>query len=648
MSYGTFNGGSATFDARLFSPYAVARQTGIVGDTTTARGDFLRLDSTVTYADEDRLMVYRAGDSISGGLPWTRPVRFGGAQIQRSFSLRSDLVTTPMPILSGSAAVPSSVDVFVNQQKLYSADVAAGRFDIADLPVVTGGGDTQLVVRDSTGREVATHAQFYVTPDMLRPGLYDFSLEAGAPRLGYGVDSFDYQPEPFGSFSLRGGATDWLTLQSHGEFSDRLENAGAGGVASVFGLGAVSAAAAMSHYDDALGGLVYASAQTRIRSVTLEASAQRTFGDYQDIASTSTSQSYLLRLATLGALSGTSLASFLSADVPRSVVQATIGFPLPILSSSLSASVADVAPVGSRSTRVLGVSWSKSFDYGGALSASVYASAGASRSIGAYASFSMPLGPLGYGSVGGVANNGVDQATLGLIRPLDPQPGSVGWRIQDQEGVQFNRLAEADYRSSFGVLTGRIDQSNGELGGVAQMDGGLAVTRDGVFAANRIDDAFGVVKAGAPNVDVYVENQLVGHTDSQGALLVPNLRSFEPNRVAIDPAGLPVDAMPARTEAIVTPRGQSGVRVDFGVDAHVRAAELVLVDDHGAPLKAGRRGRLSNGAEFIVGFDGLAFVTGLGDFERLVIDGEHGPCRAEFAYRPKPGRRVRIGPVVCR
>jgi len=261
----------------------------------------------------------------------------------------------------------------------------------------------------------------------------------------------------------------------------------------------------------------------------------------------------------------------------------------------------------------------------------------------------MPLGAFGYGSVGGVANNGVDQGTVGLVKPLDPQPGAVGWRIQDQEGVQFNRMAEGDYRSSFGVLSGRIDQSNGEFGGVAQMDGGIAVTRDGVFASNRIDDAFGVVKAGAPDVDVYVENQLVGHTDSHGVLLVPNLRSFEPNRVAIDPARLPVDTMPARTEAIVTPRTQSGVRVDFGIAAQVRAAELIFVDEHGAPLKAGRRGRLSsNGAEFIVGFDGLAFLTGLGDSERVVIDGEHGSCQAQFPYRPKPGRRVRIGPIVCR
>ncbi|MGA2043744.1 MAG: fimbria/pilus outer membrane usher protein [Roseiarcus sp.] len=645
---GVLDGGSATFDARVFSPYAVARQTGIVGNTTSSSDLFLRLDSTVTYTDEDRMLVYRAGDAISGGLPWTRPVRFGGVQIQRSFSVRSDLVTVPLPVLSGSAAVPSSVDVFVNQQKLYSTDVAAGRFDISDLPVITGGGDTKLVVRDSSGREVETHAQFYVTPDMLGPGLYDFSVEAGLPRVGYGVESYDYQPAPFGSFSLRGGVTNWLTLQGHGEFSDRLDNLGAGGTGSVFGLGAVSAAAAMSRYDNANGGLIYLSAQTRLGEITIQASTQRTFGNYQDIASTSTSETYLQRLANLSGLSGPSLASFLSVDVPRSIDQATIGFPVPYLKSSMSVSFANITPVGSPASRVLGVSWSRNFDFGGSLSASVYASSGATKSIGAYVSFSMPLGPLGYGSVGGLSTGGVNQATVGLVKPLEQQPGSVGWRIQDQEGAQFDRAGEASYRSSYGVLTGRVIQTNGELTGAAQMDGGVAVTRDGVFASDRIDDSFGVVKAGAPNVDVYVENKLVGQTDSRGTLLVPNLRSFEPNRVAIDPANLPIDAMPARTDAIVIPRTQSGVRVDFGVNAGEHAAELAFVDEHGAPLEAGRHGKLSNGVDFVIGYDGLAYVTGVQDSETVEIEGEHGACHAAFTYAATPGRRVRIGPIVCR
>ena len=86
-----FQGASATLDARLFSPYGIVSQTGILASNT---GDGvisqrLRLDSTWTYKDPERILTYRAGDTISGGLAWTRPVRLGGLQVQRDFAIAS-------------------------------------------------------------------------------------------------------------------------------------------------------------------------------------------------------------------------------------------------------------------------------------------------------------------------------------------------------------------------------------------------------------------------------------------------------------------------------------------------------------------------------------------------------------------------------
>jgi outer membrane usher protein len=99
----TFNGGSASLDARMFSPYGTLSQTGIIGTTTTRDMTVLRLESAFSYSDPESLITYRAGDSITGALPWTRPIRFGGVQAQRNFALRSDLVTAPLPSFSGSA-----------------------------------------------------------------------------------------------------------------------------------------------------------------------------------------------------------------------------------------------------------------------------------------------------------------------------------------------------------------------------------------------------------------------------------------------------------------------------------------------------------------------------------------------------------------
>ncbi|NEV03151.1 hypothetical protein, partial [Bradyrhizobium uaiense] len=42
---------------------------------------------------------------------------FGGLQAQRDFALRPDLITAPLATIGGSAAVPSTVDVYVNNIK---------------------------------------------------------------------------------------------------------------------------------------------------------------------------------------------------------------------------------------------------------------------------------------------------------------------------------------------------------------------------------------------------------------------------------------------------------------------------------------------------------------------------------------------------
>src|SRR5262249_39829122 len=126
---------SAALDARIFSPFGVVSQTGIIGvDTPTAAGS-VRLDTTWMLSDPRSLVTYRAGDLISGGLTWTRPVRLAGVQIQRSFSLRPDLITMPLPQFGGTAAVPSTLDVYVNNVRTFSQSIPGGPFEISNIPV---------------------------------------------------------------------------------------------------------------------------------------------------------------------------------------------------------------------------------------------------------------------------------------------------------------------------------------------------------------------------------------------------------------------------------------------------------------------------------------------------------------------------------
>ena len=111
------------------------RAIGIVNSGPNRESNALRLNSTFEYSDQDHLTTYRAGDVINGGLAWTRPLRLGGIQAQSDFALRPDLITMPLPTLGGIAAVPSTVDVYVNNIKTFSQDVAPGPFSHQQYPV---------------------------------------------------------------------------------------------------------------------------------------------------------------------------------------------------------------------------------------------------------------------------------------------------------------------------------------------------------------------------------------------------------------------------------------------------------------------------------------------------------------------------------
>jgi hypothetical protein len=221
---------SLSLSARAFSPYGTAEQSGIVRAGPLQSTEVIRLNSSYRYSDQDRMVSYIAGDTINGGLPWTRPVRIGGLQAQRDFTLRPDLITAPLASLGGSAAVPSTVDVYVNNIKTFSQEVGTGPFSVNNVPLISGAGTTELVIRDSAGHETRSATPFYATSSLLAPGLMSWSVEGGLPRLAYGSTSDIYVNAPVGSATLRRGIFDGLTVEAHAEAGAGVVNGGLGAV----------------------------------------------------------------------------------------------------------------------------------------------------------------------------------------------------------------------------------------------------------------------------------------------------------------------------------------------------------------------------------------------------------------------------------
>ncbi|HWD32620.1 MAG TPA: fimbrial biogenesis outer membrane usher protein, partial [Pseudomonas sp.] len=153
-------------ELRLFDGWGTLSNTGqyrrtLSGDSlSTLDNGYLRYDTTWRYSDDERMLTYEGGDVISGALPWSNSVRLGGVQFSRDFAVRPDLVTYPLPQFAGEAAVPSSVDLFINGYKSSSNDLQPGPYTLTNIPFINGAGEAVVVTTDALGRQVSTTVPF--------------------------------------------------------------------------------------------------------------------------------------------------------------------------------------------------------------------------------------------------------------------------------------------------------------------------------------------------------------------------------------------------------------------------------------------------------------------------------------------------------
>ena len=661
----TFNDTNVMFDARAFSQWGVLTQTGLAGGNYFNQNSnyynnnhnqrFQRYDTSYVFDDPESTLTYRLGDTMSGGTAWSRPIRMGGAQVMRDFTLRSDIITRPMPGISGTAAAPSTVDVLVNGVRTYSQSVGAGPYSITNLPIIAAGGNAQVVIRDSTGRVVEQSLSLFNPARMLAVSLSDFSVESGWARRSYGTTSDDYDRRPVFSGTYRYGLNEWMTLESHAEGGAGLVNAGAGVITGLGAWGTFNLAATGSHSPYGSGGQGYADWQTQLGRVSFSLGTQRSFSNYDDLASVTARLWQQAQYNSNPWLPGDPLLvsqpqTYLNVRPPRAIDRASVGFPLFDDRTSMSLGLVHLEQQDGTTSKLLTATVSRSFPWIQAtFYASAYADRGANKSLGVSAGLSFPITDGLYGSVG--ANSGKTSRgsiTADISKSQSQVDGSWGGHLRGGVGQNTYGQVDASYRSGYGQVSGSVIQDRNTTLATAQVDGSVAVMGGGVFMGNRVDSAFAVVDAGASDITVTQDNRAIGKTNFMGKFLVPNLRPWERNTLGIDPEGQSVTYDASKVAEVTAPRGNSGVYVNFGGRANVISGVVVFVGPDGKPLQAGYKGHLDGKSDtFLVGHDGRAYVKDLESSNVAIIDMLDKECRASFAFTPEPGRQGIVRGVLC-
>jgi len=212
-----------------------------------------------------------------------------------------------------------------------------------------------------------------------------------------------------------------------------------------------------------------------------------------------------------------------------------------------------------------------------------------------------------------------------------------------------HEFAQVRYKSPWALLTAGVDHSGGETTLHMESQGALSFVDGGLFPSNTVYDSFAIVDT-SPMAHVHVlqENRDAGKTDSKGRLLVPDMRAFDLNHIAIEPGDIPADATMDITTREVRTQGRSGVVVRFPTKIS-HGALLRLVDEAGVAVPLGSTATLrATGTAVPIGYDGDAYVQDLSPRNNVEVELPDGRrCNVAFEYRPVPGEIPLIGPLRC-
>ncbi len=618
-------------ELRLFDDWGTLSTTGqwrqaFNGAQSDTRQGFLRYDTTFRYTDEQRLLTYEAGDLVTGALPWSTSVRIGGLQLSRDFGARPDLVTYPLPAFAGEAAVPTSLDLFINGYKSSTTELQPGPYTLTNVPFINGAGEAVVVTTDALGRQVSTTLPFYVTSSLLAKGLTDYSVAAGSLRRDYAVRDFAYGPG-VASASLRHGLSDYFTVETHAETAASMMLAGLGGNLQLGTFGVLNAAVAQSRFDGDTGQQVALGYQYNSRRLGFNYQRIERHGDYADLSLVDNPYTRLSRRSE----------------------QATVSLNLDSY-GSLGAGYFDIRAGDGTRTRLINLSWSKPL-WG---NSSLYLSANRDVGDSQWAVQAQLVIPFDlHGTLAFSAERSKDGQDLQRVNYSHAVPvgGGVGYNLGYATGGTSGDYRQAD-------LTWRLQSvqlQTGLYGNPEQMtrwadaSGSVVLMDAGLFAANRIDDAFVVVSTnGYADVPVRYENQEIGRTDRNGHLLVPYSSGYYRGKYEIDPMELPADVLAPEVEQRVAVRRGSGYLLEFPLK-RVLAASLVLVDGNQQELKLGSRVlHRESGAEAVVGWDGLVYLENLSPSNHLQVSkADGGQCQVAFELPDGEGPIPLIGPLVC-
>ncbi len=574
------------------------------GLANTASHDpgLVRLDTAYVYDATERATRFKFGDAIARGGDWGRPYRFGGLQIATNFDVQPGFVPFPVPAYAGNAALPSTVQVFVDNAPKFQGSVDQGPFSINQIPTTLGAGNARVVVTDALGRQDSVYLPFYLSPRLLKEGVSSFSYEAGFLRTGYQVDSWGYD-EPIASLTHRYGIDDTLTVEGHSDLTVDHQILGGSLTKSVIDWGEFRLESAVALTQDSPGYLYGLGWSRYARPWNFGLRQRWTTSSFENPA-------------IVGHL-----------KTPRSETIANVGLSMArwgSLSLSLTRQSFDDAP----DTTIASAAWMTSLRDDTFLSLYVLGAEQAETDYTVGFTLTYLFGSNNNVALDSYNRSGRSSSTV-QARHVPQNGRGFGYGATAGFGETDRIGSDVIYRSAIGDFGAAVERFDNQTNGRLTASGGIAMVDGKAFASQRIDDSFALVSIpGRAGVTVMQENRPIGKTDSDGDLLIPKLISNYPTKIGFDENDLPIDVEVKQRERLVASAYRHPVVVKYDVESNT-PVRITLRRANGKNIPPGSIiSARAGGDTYHVGFGGESYLPAVaGAYD---IDDGTGRCTVQI------------------
>lgn len=564
----------------------------------------LRLESVFIFDQPDKTSRLYLGDSINEPGSWGRAVQFAGIRYASEFSLHPGFITYPLPSIQGEAALPSSVDILINNVSQHQQNVPPGPFELQQFPTVTGSGEMQLQVTDLLGRTETYVQPFYIASQLLAPGLTAFSYEAGWIRENYGLVSNDYG-QPFISGTYRRGLNNTLTAELRSELSDNHAAAGTSVSVLLADYAVAELSLAGSKTDQATGLL--------LRTGLSRQSPAFSFSFYAAYADKT--------FRTLGQpLSQARLHNEFGISAGTQIFD----------TGNLTAAVIHRKQWAGEDFSLLSV------NYNHRLSGTLNAAFSASKSLTNSKDYSVGLtlslsfGQRDSGQLSIRREQQHSRKQVQLQRNLT-MGDSFGYRALAESAQQNWLNSELQWQRSHGLYRANVSSYDGATAARLSASGSLIWLDDSVQRARWMANSFALVDVGEiEGVNVMLENQIVAKTNSDGKALITGLMPYDQNYLSIEHNKLPINTSVQSLQLNVTPAYYAGTVARFKLRQGQNAVITLLLPD-GTPVPAGAKVRINQQiSTFPVASKGKTYLEQLPYSATLHVSWRNKQCRAQL------------------